>query len=265
VANKKPQKFSDASVQALREFDVQGLFLDSVVRGLRLRIGVHKCSWQFFREHRDHGRRGSTCKLLGHFPEMNVDTARNEALQIAGRIAAGRREPGKREATKFSDAFAAYIEHLKRQSERRGKLPLWAINVEKLGHVLLPEFGKWSLAEMSNSPAAIHGWHRKLSENTPISANRCAELIRAVYRRAARLDRSLPPHNPASAVEYNSELPRQTGIVDFPAWAAAWRLIENPTRRAFHLLNLLTGGSPSPEPKPEPISWCQCHGQLPRR
>jgi integrase len=243
---KKPQKFTDAYVQALREFEVQGLFLDSVVRGLRLRLGVHRCTWQFFREFRDHGKRGSICKRLGFFPEMNVETARNEALQIAARFASGRREPGRGQATKFSDAYSAYVEYLRRQSERRGKPASWAINVTKLGRLyLLPEFGKWSLIEMSNSPAVIADWHRKLSETTPFSANRCAELVRVIYRRAARLDRSLPAAaNPASAVEYNSEKPRETGIADFPAWAAAWGRIPDATRRAFHILNLLLGARP---------------------
>ena len=245
MANKKPQKFTDASVQALREFEFKGLFLDSVVRGLRLRLGVHRCSWQFFREHRVHGKRGSTCKLLGHFPEMNVETARNEALQVAARIASGRREPGRKDATKFADAFERYVEHLKRQSADRSKPALWARNVEKLGRLyLLPEWGKWSLAEMSNSPDAIETWHKKLSSSAPFSANRCAELVRVIYRRAARRDRSLPPHNPSSAVEYNSEKPRETGIVDFVAWREAWGRIESSTRRAYHLLALLTGVRP---------------------
>jgi len=241
---KKPQKFTDASVQALRDFEFKGLFLDSVVRGLRLRLGVHRCTWQFFREFRDHGKRGSICKRLGFFPEMDVETARNEALQIAARFASGRREPGRGQATKFSDAYSAYVEYLRRQSERRGKQPTWARNVEKLGRLyLLPEFGKWSLAEMSASPAVIADWHRKLSERAPFSANRSAELIRVIYRRAARLDRSLPPHNPSSAVEYNSEKPSQAGLAvkDFPAWGIAWRSISSPVHRGYALAMLLTG------------------------
>jgi integrase len=79
-----------------------------------------------------------------------------------------------------------------------------------------------------------------------VSANHCCRVVRAADRRAARLDRSLPPHNPASAVEYNSETPSQKGLpfADFPNWHDAWERIESPIRRAYHLTGLLTGARP---------------------
>ena len=244
----RPQNFTDASVQALRDFDVLGTFHDLGVKGLRLRVGARRMSWIFFKENRLHGTRSATCKLLGHFPEMIVADARKEALKVAGRIAAGRIEPGKRAAAKFGETLDKYIEHLKRKAERAGKPARWAANVEKLGKQLLrPKWGKWSLAEMSAAPAAVAQWHREVTENAgPVSANHCCRVIRAAYRRAARLDRSLPHHNSASAVEYNSETPSQKGLsfADFPKWYDAWSKIESPTRRAYHLLALLTGARP---------------------
>ena len=62
----KPRRFSDANIEALREFEMKGTFRDTGVIGLRLRVGVRRMSWFFFQEHRKHGKRSTTCKLLGH-------------------------------------------------------------------------------------------------------------------------------------------------------------------------------------------------------
>jgi integrase len=179
---------------------------------------------------------------------MNLADARKAAQVIAGRNAAGRIAPGKRSAVKFEAAFKDYLVHLERKAAKAGKPPRWKRNVEKMGNsLLLPEFGKWPLADLSATPAVIADFHRKVSkQNGPVQANHAARILRAVYARTARLDRSLPPHNPASAVEYNDEAPHGRGLAfkDFPKWKAALDKIENPIRRSYHLVNLLTGCRP---------------------
>ena len=44
----KPRRFSDANIEALREFEMKGTFRDTGVIGLRLRVGVRRMSWFFF-------------------------------------------------------------------------------------------------------------------------------------------------------------------------------------------------------------------------
>jgi integrase len=67
-----------------------------------------------------------------------------------------------------------------------------------------------------------------------------------MYRRAARLDRALPPALPTSAVEYNREERSQDALAfaDFPKWRQAWEAVESESRKAFHKLNLLCGARP---------------------
>jgi integrase len=79
-----------------------------------------------------------------------------------------------------------------------------------------------------------------------VSANHAARVVRAAYRRAARLDRNLPPELPTSAVEFNPEKPSQKALdfKAFPKWLAAWRKIDSPIRRAYHLTALLIGPRP---------------------
>jgi integrase len=247
------RQLTDSLVDAAHDF-AEGktvVLWDSKIPGLRVRVGKHKTSWSYFQQHQRHGKRSTTCTVLGSVGEgMNVADARKAALVIAGRNASGRIAPGKRSAKKFGDAFADYLQHLERKATKAGKPPTWKLNVEKIGKsLLLPEFEKWPLADMSAAPAVVADFHRKVSkQNGPVQANHAARIIRAVYGRTARLDRTLPPHSPASAVEFNDETPQAAGrglaFKDFPKWAGAWRKIDSPIRRSYHLTNLLTGCRP---------------------
>jgi integrase len=175
-------------------------------------------------------------------------------------VASLRIEPGRRAAVRFKDALDEYLKHLEAKAANRGKPARWKHNVEQLAKtLLLPEWGKWPLADMSNSPEAVRDWHREISKSAgPVSANRAAAVMRACYRHASKLNRSLPPALPTSAVAFNQETPRETGLEfsDYPKWAAAWRKIENPVRRAFQLTSILTGGRPGELAR---LKWADVH------
>jgi integrase len=216
---------------------------DEVVRGLFVRFGAHRISWGYHRQTRTHGKRRTIAKVLGTYPLMTVDAARKAALIESGKIAAGKAAPGKREALKVSDAFARYVEYL----ETRKAGSAWPDKVRSIGRVhLLPEFGGMPLQELAALPAVVADWHKAISKSAPVTANRAAKVLNALYRRAARLDRTLPPVNLTSGVTYNTETRSQSALAlrDFPKWMVAWRKIESPTRQAFHMLNLLCGCRP---------------------
>jgi integrase len=239
---KKTFKLTDGWARAAQEFETRGVFHDAELKGFRVRVGVHRMTFFFFQEHRVHGVRSTTCKRLGFWPSMTTDDARRAALEIAGSNASGRIEPGRRAAVKFESAMVEYLAHLRAQSARKGKLARWARAVESINRLHLKHWHRWTLAEMSNSPAAIRDWHMQVSrERGPVIANKAAKVMRAAYKLAAKLNRGLPPGLPTSAVTMNVEQPRQVSIEDWAAWRAAWEAIGNPVRRAFHLVQLLTG------------------------
>jgi len=104
------------------------------------------------------------------------------------------------------------------------------------------------LADIGNHPAAVRDWHLKMTKDVgPVSANRAAETLRALYKHAAKLNRTLPPVIPTSGVAFNIERPKQVGLRfdEFPQWAKMWQAIKSPKRRAFHLFSLLTGCRPN--------------------
>jgi hypothetical protein len=151
---------------------------------------------------------------------MGIVAARKAALQEAGKLAAGRLVPGRRSAMTLKEALDDYLEHLREQSRRKGKEPLWARNATSfIRRHLIPAFGNWSLAELSNAPAAVRDFHRDVTRDVgPFAANQCCRIMSAAYKLAARLDRSLPPALPTSAVRYNPETPSTAGLAfaDFP-------------------------------------------------
>jgi integrase len=216
------------------------------VAGLRVRIGARRVTFLFYSDVLDHGERRIVSRTLGHFPELTVADARKAALQVAAETAGGRAGPGLRNAVKLGEAMQAYIVHLRSQAAKRGKAATWAKNCISLARNL-DEYAGWTLAELSDAPAELAAWHRRITKrNGPTTANQSAKILRACYKRAARLDRSLPTALPTSAIEYNEEARSQAALAfgDFPVWFEAWKKIENPIRRAFQRCNLLTGCRP---------------------
>lgn len=242
-------KLTDSYVEMIAEFVESGepgrIVWDTMVRGLRVRVGPRGAAWSFRQEHRTHGKRGLTQRRLGAFPAVKVKEARKLALQEAGRVAAGRITPGRRTALKLDAALDQYLEHLR----SRPKGATWAKNVESIARVhIRPEFGSWPLHELSAVPARVRDWHKKITRQSGrVIANKAAKVLRATYRHAAKLERpSLPPALPTSAVEYNEEKRSQVALApaDFPKWKAKWDGIESPTRQAFQMIGLLTGMRP---------------------
>jgi integrase len=247
MATRIKRKLDDQHISALLDFSLFGIYWDTDVRGLRLRVGPRKATWQFFAEHSVHGRRSTTHRTLGFYPVMGTIVARKAALVEAGRVAAKHLTPGKRTAVRLGAALDDYLKFLKAKAGRRGKPPRHAVNVANLRSLYLAEFERWPLADLSDNPAILKEWHERITKEAgPISANRAAEALRACYRYQLKLDRSLPPALPTSGIVFNPETPsgQTMAFKDFPKWREVWEKIESPIHRSFHLTNLLTGCRP---------------------
>jgi integrase len=58
-----PDHWIDAAI----DFGGRGIYWDRQVAGLRIYIGAHKVTWQFFSQRRDHGERAHTFETLGRY------------------------------------------------------------------------------------------------------------------------------------------------------------------------------------------------------
>ena len=244
---RKYSKLTDRIVEALVDFSADDepegewstrrVYFDAVVPGLRLRVGKHRRTWIYFQEYSTKGKRGTVFRRLGFWPRMNVADARKEALQHAARVAAGRPQPGKRTAITLEAATADYIASLEARGKKSARFVASLMRIH-----LLPDFGRFTLAELSDTPTLMRDHHLKISKRKPVAANRVMSILSAIYRHAARLDRSLPPASPVSGVRFNLEEPAQTAMPfsEFPKWRAAVEALP-PLRQGYYRLLLLAG------------------------
>src|SRR5260370_39256414 len=103
------------------------------------------------------------------------------------------------------------------------------------------------LSVLGNDPSVVAARHEKITaENGPYIANGCMRSPRATHNQARTTAGSLPAENPVIAVDWNSEKRRNTGLSlsELARWVESLRAVENPVRREFHLLLLLSGSRP---------------------
>jgi hypothetical protein len=140
-------------------------------------------------------------------------------------------------AMTVADALASYLEYLRAERKPGSDWPRIVESIAK-NHIL-PAFGEWSLRELAEVPDTVAAWHKAIQ--SPVIANRAVEILSALYRRAAKRDRTLNlSHNPTSAVLHHRENVRQVNM-PWKEWATAWRAIPDPVLQSFALVELLTG------------------------
>ncbi len=103
------------------------------------------------------------------------------------------------------------------------------------------------LRELADNPAQVADKHDALTkEHGPYLANGSMRTLRAIYNHARKGNRELPAENPVNAIDWNREERRNTamGSGDLVAWFGQLAAIDNPIRREFHLLALLSGCRP---------------------
>jgi integrase len=112
---------------------------------------------------------------------------------------------------------------------------------------LLGDWREVPLAELGADPRRLADRHEAISDaNGPMIANSAMRSFRAIYNHARKTCRALPAENPVFAVDWNPDRRRDTalGMRDLPGWFEQAVQLENPIRREFHLLCLLTGSRP---------------------
>ena len=142
-------------------------------------------------------------------------------------------------------AWQRYLEaHLVRKGRSETTINGYRGHVERI-------FVEWldvPLRELATDPARLARKHDDVTrENGPYMANGSMRTLRAIYNHARKTNRSLPPDNPADAIDWNEEKRRDTGmgISDLKGWFLELVGLDNPVRREFHLFTLLSGSRPA--------------------
>jgi len=110
--------------------------------------------------------------------------------------------------------------------------------------------GDWlrlPISVLGRQPELVRARHDKLTkEHGPYMANAAMRSLRAIYNHARKTTHDLPANNPVLAVDWNAEKRRDTamGVSDLSLWFLQLYKLDNPLRREFHLLLLLSGSRP---------------------
>jgi hypothetical protein len=151
-------------------------------------------------------------------------------------------------------AWQRYLEaHLVRKGRSETTIDGYRGHVERI-------FVEWldiPLRELATDPARVARKHDDVTrQNGPYMANGSMRTLRAIYNHARKTNRSLPPDNPADAIDWNEEKRRDTGmgISDLKGWFLELADLDNPVRREFHLFTLLSGSRPAACRKYDPIA-----------
>jgi integrase len=185
---------------------------------------------------------------LGEFGEISTREARAKAKDVLGGLARGQR-PGddkpKRGAITLRAAWERYRDaHMIRKGRDAGTIANYRDHMERL----LADWLDRPLGRLGRQPALVAERHEKISaENGRYIANGAMRSLRAIYNHARKSNPDLPPVNPVTAVDWNEEVRRNTGMATNATgkWLAELHGLENPIRREFHLMTLLSGSRPT--------------------
>jgi hypothetical protein len=223
---------------------------DQELAGFFVLIGKRRKSFMVQGEFwRDGVREFALQMKLGEFGGLSTRKARTKAKDALGLIARGQR-PGEKPRTlsgsiTLRQAWERYRDgHMKRKERSPGTIENYRDHMERL-------FQDWldkPLSRLGRQPKLVVERHDKItSDNGPYIANGAMRSLRAVYNHARKSNIDLPPVNPVTAIDWNKEGRRNTGMgqADVAKWFQELFELDNPLRREFHLLVLLSGSRPT--------------------
>lgn len=220
---------------------------DPLLRGHRLTIKRRTKSFELQIERpRAFGPRRTYVLVTGTAPFTKIEAARKKAIDLVNAVKEGK-DPSE------SGPRVTVVMAWERFKCRPGLRPRSLRSYESLYKRHLVTLAETPLATLSAQPAAAENFHAKLTkEGSPVDANRALQLLRAIYRDAARRDRTLVrEHHPCTSVRWNAEesaaeekfIPPEM----MPAWAKQIEKLRksNPWRASYQMLLLRLGCRPN--------------------
>lgn len=168
--------------------------------------------------------------LIGRFPVISADTARQTALGFAlewGRGAGKKIQVG---APTLTSALDTYLARPKLRSEA------CKLSVRQQFDLHLKDWQRLPLDEITKSMVVER--HRSLVK-TPSAANHLLKTFRTVWNHARRVYNL--PEAPTMAIEWYVERPNGTVIEDLAVWRDEVDGFFNPIHKVFYELILFTG------------------------
>lgn len=245
---------TDKNVAALRgNPGGQYLARDTELGGFFVLIGARKRTYMIQADLRTSRRRETIRMKVGDAERMTARDARARAKVLLGAIASGEdprvvrrgKGPVRNSAVPtLREAWERYrTSHLLRKGRAGSTIHHYRDHVERV----LADWLDTPLSDLAADPRLVADRHDQLTrENGWAMANGAMRSLRAIYNHARRTCRELPADNPTMGVDWNPLVRRDTGmgLQDLPDWFEQLAKVENPVRREFHLMSLLSGSRP---------------------
>ena len=178
-------------------------YWDSEVKGLVVFVGKRSKTWYF---QKDVG--GKTQRvLIGRYPTITAQTARQTALGFALEISRGAGKHIQIGAPTLSDAMEVYLARPKLRSDVHKE----SVRTQFENH--LKDWMGLPLDEITKSMAVER--HRQLAKS-PSTANHTLRYFRSVWNHARRVHDL--PESPTNAIEWYEERPNGRVIEDLVEW-----------------------------------------------
>jgi integrase len=235
---------------------------DTDLKGFYLLVGKRRRTYMVQGDLRQNGKRAASIKVsVGDVEQMSARDARNLAKTYLADISRGHHPkapslpepPAPGTEVTLREAWGRYREgHMIRKGRSPKTIENYRDHVERLFKGWLDE----PIASLANDPSRVAEMHDLLtSKNGPYQANGAMRTLRAIYNHIRRKHRALPVYNPTDGVDWNREERRNSGMgmADLTSWFDELAALDNPIRREFHLLMLLSGcrSAALKETKPE--------------
>jgi len=193
---------------------------DTELKGFFVVVGKRKRTFTVQADLRQGGKRASSIRVsIGDTQEMSTRTARAIAKEHLAQISKGRHpkadnrgaqvvgidnatsKPDAQVDVTLRQAWQRYLDaHLVRKGRSETTINGYRGHVERI-------FVEWldtPLRELAMDPASVARMHDDITrENGPYMANGSMRTLRAIYNHARKTNRSLPPDNPADAIDWN--------------------------------------------------------------
>lgn len=180
--------------------------------------------------------------VLGNYPDISIESARNKAAKAKSQIADGVNpndvKRSLREELTLGQFFQKYMDEYSKLRKKS-----WHYDEREI-----PKFlGHWFDRKLSSiKHHEVLALHQKITrENGPYQANRLLERLRGMYNRA--IEWRLVKDNPTTGIKKNPEKSRDRFMQpdEMPRFFAALNELTFPETRDYILLSLLLGARKS--------------------
>lgn len=210
-------------------------YFDTGFRGLKLYVTANGVKTFFVRK-MVNGR--DERFILGQYPDLSIQNARDKALLTLSDLANGRNPDEEKKANRAEQKLGdLFIEFMERYSKKEKKS--WVYDQREI-----PKFySDWFKRRLSDiKKTEIQRRHEKIrDENGLYQANRCLERIRAMYNKA--IEWGWKGDNPTSGIKKFKEIKRDRFLQPNEAkdFFESLKLEENIIIRNYFYMALFTG------------------------